>query len=553
MVLYDVILVGFPEGPKVGKSEAEALSTVFGIPRDTAERMVADIPTVVKSGVPEDVCRKYFNAFTYMGAKCDFAVTGENPLVDDVVGTPRLASTDIIAVAVEGGDENPEFPTQRDEAVSRTDSAPVEAVGAPGGGEQLEPATADTSRALPNQLLRDMRLEQAAAQTDSHEVARVSGDDGSAAIDGGDRLPARSATNEPFDLVLYAEMTPPEISGWPVKGLDLPTQGDEDELPEVPEPPKASIVDANPAIGGTREPGTRVQPAPDIDSDSWGTASDSAPVDFLARAATTGEPILTDPVIPRETTGVPAAVWGADQPAGGGPSVAEIRAAWQAGQDIPSVAEIRAAWQAGQDIPLGPTEEGEPPSLGAWDPWIDSELPDADFPSGVAVSDSQSVEDVDDGEGTNPEVPVTSRLMAQLDAQRRRQELLGNVAGLKRDDGNQQIGEGTNPEVPVTSRLMAQLDAQRRRQELLGNVAGLKGDDGNQQIGEGGPVDSGAPLFGAPLGAAAVSEREAISAAKYVEKEEPEPEVEAQPNPEPTEVPMAAMNFRRRKKKPDAD
>lgn len=495
MVLYDVILVGFPEGPKVGSSEAEALSTVFGIPKDAAERMVAHVPTVVKSGVPEDVCRKYFNAFAYMGAKCHFAVTAENPTLEDGVGTPRLASTDIIAVATVEPEHRFQVPFDRNDVGSRTDSAPVEAVAAT---PDYAIPTADTSESIPSQLLREMLFERAA-----------SADTGTAADDAQDQKSEPPATpeeksadseekespaaseeraaapsEEAFDLEYPVELTPLEITGWQMRPLDLPDlkRSDPEEPSESDAPPKTSIVDADPAIDGSGKPLIRSVTAPKFESDSWGAASDSAPVVLLQRAANTGELMPGAAVNPRETTAVPepAATQGFEEGAGSH-----------------SVAAIRAAWQAGQDIPLRPTAEREPPSLGEWDPWVDSELTDADFPSGVAVTESLGVSGVDEDEGTRLDVPVTSRLMAQLDAERRLQELLGDAAGLRGDD-----------------------------------------DDGS---GEAVPVDSSAPLFGAPLGAANTSESGAVP------RTEPKPD---EPEPKPKEVPMAAMNFRRRKKKP---
>ncbi len=96
MVLYDVILVGFPTGPTVGDSAAAAIAEVFGVSADAAERMVARMPTVVKSGVPEAIARKYYNAFVYMGAQCNFRLSGDQPATAETSpGLPRPPATDV--------------------------------------------------------------------------------------------------------------------------------------------------------------------------------------------------------------------------------------------------------------------------------------------------------------------------------------------------------------------------------------------------------------------------------------------------------------------------
>ncbi len=70
--LFDVVLIGFPEGTKAGATPAEALSQVFGVPMDQAEKVVARMPTAIRKGVAEGDFRKFNGAFTFMGAIGEF-------------------------------------------------------------------------------------------------------------------------------------------------------------------------------------------------------------------------------------------------------------------------------------------------------------------------------------------------------------------------------------------------------------------------------------------------------------------------------------------------
>jgi hypothetical protein len=70
--LFDVVLIGFPEGPKAGATPAEALSQVFGVPMDQAEKVVGRMPTAIRKGVAEGDFRKFNGAFTFMGAVGEF-------------------------------------------------------------------------------------------------------------------------------------------------------------------------------------------------------------------------------------------------------------------------------------------------------------------------------------------------------------------------------------------------------------------------------------------------------------------------------------------------
>ena len=80
--LFDVVLIGFPEGPKAGATPAEALSQVFGVPMDQAEKVVARMPTAIRKGVAEGDFRKFNGAFTFMGALGEFRpASGDGPVL----------------------------------------------------------------------------------------------------------------------------------------------------------------------------------------------------------------------------------------------------------------------------------------------------------------------------------------------------------------------------------------------------------------------------------------------------------------------------------------
>lgn len=556
MVLYDVILAGFPEGPKIGTSEAEALSTVFGIPKEVAERMVAKVPAVVKSGVAEDVCRKYYNAFAYIGAKCEFLVTegtaGERApgqadpeeiarpvtVSEDTPASMRPAPTapvEMPAPAPDTGTLAEQVRTSHDRgSVSRSTSGPNRPVStstsaprdaefashraeeaggrapskrshAPVGngthrqlgasallGERKMAPESATERSLPNRHLRAMFRDN----PDSIDVA---------IRDGGNKVrplvpEAAPRLERPLSGNLSIEMTPPESRDW--SPMDLPGPRPESELREHsepssdPAPPKANILDANPTIGGLQpdlEDSINDDDQLDLDSSMWPSDPEIVPSEFLRNAEQTGGDPIAGTRIPRENT--------ADvtiDPVGPGAA--------------PSVAEIKAAWKAGKDISLGPSlpERDDPPSLGDWDPWIDSVLPDADFPSGMPGNDSQNSSSVDLDQGTQLEVPATALLMAQLEAQKR--------ALPQPDDVD------PDPEPVAETPSAAEVSPQN--------------------------ADSNAPLFGAPLGARVASESATVSQMIEVVRDE---HLRAQRPPgahnEPTEVPMAAMNFVRLRKK----
>ena len=87
---FDVVLIGFPEGPKAGATPAEALSQVFGVPMDQAEKVVGRMPTAIRKGVSEGDFRKFNGAFTFMGAIGEFRPSsGEGPVIP--LGRPASA------------------------------------------------------------------------------------------------------------------------------------------------------------------------------------------------------------------------------------------------------------------------------------------------------------------------------------------------------------------------------------------------------------------------------------------------------------------------------
>ena len=88
--LFDVVLIGFPDGPKAGATAAEALSQVFGVPMDQAEKVVARMPTAIRKGVAEGDFRKFNGAFTFMGAVGEFRpASGDGPVLP--LGRPATA------------------------------------------------------------------------------------------------------------------------------------------------------------------------------------------------------------------------------------------------------------------------------------------------------------------------------------------------------------------------------------------------------------------------------------------------------------------------------
>jgi hypothetical protein len=71
---------------------------VFRIDPETAEALVASIPAVVRTGVSEAVARKYFNAFMFMGAECEFRASA--PLEPEAMSLPPVrADTDAASVS----------------------------------------------------------------------------------------------------------------------------------------------------------------------------------------------------------------------------------------------------------------------------------------------------------------------------------------------------------------------------------------------------------------------------------------------------------------------
>jgi hypothetical protein len=431
-------------------------------------------------------------------------------------GDLRLGSTEVLSgsepapatdsVTAPGRSAGELDPTVAD-SDSRVDTVPQEEVVEKASDESGDaprvaqgdvlPVDDETLKALPHQLLRSIRQDNGALTSPGEMAGSNSESNASLA-----RLLANSeSVPRDCDLTLSSVMKASDSSGQPTERTDLYFFDKKEEPAQRSGPtdkaPKANIVDKDHSTGGSQQ-GRRPE-GPAFEERSWRPASDSAPVHFLARAEVTGDSAVVAAVIPRETTHLPTP---------DGPNRESEDESTESG---PSIAQVRAAWQAGMDIPLGPASDSsghhiDTQSPDGWDPWLDSELPGADFPSRDAVNESPEAAPSDAQEGTQLEVPVTSRLMAQLDAQRRHRE-----------------GEAESAQ-PAPDKQASRTTPPR-------------------------DTDSNAPLFGAPIGARpALKSSTSVQAKAEVSEPKPDPpEVRRQ---EPTEVPMAAMNFTRPKKKP---
>lgn len=71
-MIYDVVFLGFLGQPATGESPARAIARAFGVPEERGADIARTVPCVVRYGVTEAVARKYHNAFTYIGARCEF-------------------------------------------------------------------------------------------------------------------------------------------------------------------------------------------------------------------------------------------------------------------------------------------------------------------------------------------------------------------------------------------------------------------------------------------------------------------------------------------------
>ncbi len=67
--LYDVTLVGFPEGTVSGEPPANAMCRIFGIDEATARRFVASTPITVKHDATADIAKSYMDPLQAIGAK----------------------------------------------------------------------------------------------------------------------------------------------------------------------------------------------------------------------------------------------------------------------------------------------------------------------------------------------------------------------------------------------------------------------------------------------------------------------------------------------------
>lgn len=408
-MLYDVILVGFPAGPRVGSSPAEAIAHVFGIPELQAAEMAESVPCIVRSGVPEAVARKYFNAFAYIGAMC-------------------------------------EFRTARD----------TESLSAPGFG--VPPAPAMIDRLTPERS-----------------------DTAFGAGHGGPGVTMEEETDTDLSLALETSdrVQLPPVAGPLERGND-DTRPDF-ELHTIEEDATALDLD----LGDLPHDLASAPNLSTLDGGSW--------VDGV-EASEEFVPAPVEATRLQSETGVPL-------PAGASP---------RGGGDGPSVAEIRAAWEAGRDITLTP--DTEPSGFDLWEAWVDDEMAEADFPSGMPI-DPESVLNVprEPGAGTQLDAPRNSELLRALEARR------AQTGGIEFEK-SQAVSVRAKPATDSVS---------------------------------------GAALFGAPIGSP-ISGEASSSVAGLPHASTPEPQPLETVEREPTrirpvdEVPKAALNFRRLKKRRSA-
>lgn len=403
-MLYDVILVGFPAGPRVGSSPAQAIAHVFGIPEPQAAEMAESVPCIVRSGVPEAVARKYFNAFAYIGAMCEFRTARDTEsLSAPGFGVPpapavidRLAEDRANTAFGTGGGPGVTMEEETDTDLSVALST-ADRVELPPGAGPLERSSEDTR---PNFELHTIEDEATALDLDLGDLAN-----------------------------------------------------------EVASAPNLSEMDGSWVEG--------VQPQ----------EFEPAPVASNRPQSETGVPLPMD-ASPRSGAG-------------------------------PSVAEIRAAWEAGRDITLTP--DAEPSGFDLWEAWVDDDMAEADFPSGMPIDPDSVLNQREYGPGTQLEAPRNSELLRALDARR------AQTGGIEFEQ-SQAVSVRAKPATESVS---------------------------------------GAALFGAPIGSP-ISGDANSNIAGLPHASTPEPQPQETLDNEPTrihpvdEVPKAALNFRRLKKRRSA-
>lgn len=404
MPLYDVILVGFPDGPNIADTPGKAIAQVFGIPEASAEQMAASAPTVVRTNVSEEVARKYFNAFAFIGATCEFRISQPEP-------EPEQPSPE------------PARPPQRPRGASLSI-------------RQRPAASVEPTGDFPAVGSRDD-----VAPTSSPEV------------------PAALSDSGPQPSAGFSELG--GSGGWSVVG------------------------------------------APEGDSQFFEMDS--------------------EPEVPFDPTLIDAVAADAPEGDNAGPSVAAVRAAWEAGKDI-TIEPKREERESGS----------QRSGFDAWDPWMDSGLVE-DFPSGVALQEGQAAaeeaaDDVD--EGTRLEAPQHEDLLAALDARKHDES-----SGTPPQSSQSRVDPpATRTESRSASRGLSGSSLPGGRDPSLGTVS-RSASGPNRTPRE----PSGSDLFGAPLGvsqaAPAVPQRSEPSA--------PEPQVPAaQPRTHETvEVPKRSAEF----------
>lgn len=459
MALYDVILVGFPTGPRLGGSPVDAIMAVFGIPLEEAQKMVARMPVVVKSRVSEEVARKYFNAFTYIGAACEFrtAVELTEELTDARVlrapgirrgetpssVEPRAASSSGRYTVVHGREE-------------RSASASVET------GTFARPAT-DADAAATHAEAGPGLDAFASDRLRPVDIPRVPAPESPAAAARPDLPEPVSTTDVGMPNRELRQIAAPDAAAGPA----AQSASDEDDATHTPaeRPSAPSQSDIAAVI-------RRLEPRAD-------SAGMSAVVPAM-RASDSGEaPTVLGPRA-KESSELRAL---ADEISDTGPSVDSLEieltrmrptssdTSTTTGESRPvdvRLARIREAWVAGRDVTLEPAPhplEADSVGFDGWE-WAEHDLPDAEFPSGAVPVVGASITNEPPGEpdrlaGTSLEAPHQSRLISALESHRRRDALTqaGTAAPVKpagslfgRPLGaatSSDSGTGTPPSPPV--------------------------------------------------------------------------------------------------------
>ena len=248
-VLFDVVLVGFPDGTKTGGTPAEALSQVFGVPKDQAEKVVARMPTAIRKGVSEGDFRKFNGAFLFMGA----------------VGEFRPASGDGAPLALGRPAAPPPAAPKVPEPVV-TASVPSVRVSEPSGASEL--ARIELSKARVDQVSGAVIGVRSSGSAPIVERSRVSGaplvvegssgflDEELDALPSGDGWAEAPASEEPAAPLQGMPLSSDALEGLvPAGGLSLsatqPLDYGRDTIASRAQPAPESVAMPQPVLGGS--------------------------------------------------------------------------------------------------------------------------------------------------------------------------------------------------------------------------------------------------------------------------------------------------------------